>query len=101
MVQKAYRFIITEEIKRAEKNFEIYTSICKKYYPFIIRPVNNLGKNLYNKHLKMINFFCFTCERHFCDGCKAEHSGHSLIDLKKLKIKEKDLIKEEKEVKNK
>ena len=97
---KKHSGLLEEEIKRAEKNFEIYTSICKKYYPFIIRPVNNLGKSLCNKHLKMMNFFCFSCERHFCDGCKND-SGHSLIDLEKLKIKEKDLIKEEKEVKDK
>ena len=48
---KKHSGLLEEEIKRAEKNFEIYTSICKKYYPFIIRPVNNLGKNHCNKHL--------------------------------------------------
>ena len=79
--------------KDNENYFSVYTSICKKYYPCIIKPDDTKGYGC---------CFCFTCERHFCiEYQREEHLEHSFINFEQLKINEEDLIKEENSVTNK
>ena len=73
----------------------VYTSICKKFYPLIIKIDNEDKKKICNKHYKEFFFFCFTCEMHFCLKCQSDHTGHSIINFDDIKINENDIIKEE------
>ena len=85
-----------EEEKRIKQEdyFLAYTPICKKYYPFILMPVHETQTNIYNK-----DFFCFSCNSHFCIEYKNNHIEHSFIDLDQIKINEEELIKAENSVK--
>ena len=73
---------LNEKISK-EKFYDIYTPICKKYYPLILNPVEQKDKNS--------NFFCLTCENYFCLEEKNNHSEHSFIKLEELNSAE-DII---------
>ena len=92
-----------EERKKieTEEDFHIYTSICKKYYPFIINPVHKPQNNICKNHYKNYVLFCLTCNIHFCVEDKKYHIDHSFIDLDQIKINEEELIEAENSVKNK
>ena len=83
----------------SEENFQVYTTFCKKYYPFIIKPINKTKKNICGDHFKIFSFFCLACNSHFCIECKINHIGHSFINLEQIEIKEEELIKSENLVK--
>ena len=72
----------------------VYTSICKKFYPLIITDYRKVIQKC-NNHFKAFAFYCFTCETHFCLECQSEHVGHSFISFDEIKINEKDIISEE------
>ena len=50
-----------EEIKRkrkeAKESCNIYTKICKKYYPLVINPFDKSMENICNTHSNIISFF--------------------------------------------
>jgi hypothetical protein len=95
---KKHSGLLEKELEKVEETFLIYTSLCKYYYPLIIRPIHNLRTNTCNKHSKNLSIFCLTCQRHCCLECKPKHEGHFLIDLEKFSLREKDIIKAEKSV---
>ena len=70
----------------------VYTSICKKMYPLIIKIDSDNMKKTCNKHYKVFSFFCFTCESHFCLKCQSDHIGHSFINFIDKIISEKNII---------
>ena len=95
---KKHSGFLEKELEKVEETFSIYTSLCKYYYPLIIRPVHNLRTNTCNTHSKNLSFFCLTCQRHYCLKCKPKHEGHFIINLEKFSLREKDIIKAEKSV---
>ena len=75
----------------------VYTSICKKFYP-LINVANQMRSKKCNKHFNIYSFFCLKCEIHFCSECLTEHIEHSFLNLDEIQIKEKDIISQENSV---
>ena len=73
----------------------VYTSICKNFYPLIMKVDYEKIKKICNRHYRMLSFYCFTCQIHFCIKCQSEHLGHSFISFDEIEVNEKDIVKEE------
>ena len=73
---------------------KVYTPICQKLYPLIIK------QNMHESS-KKYSYFCLTCNIHLLDKDKNEHQQHSIINLKKIEIKDEDFISIEKIIENK
>ena len=78
----------------------VYTSICKNFYPLIMKVDYGKIKQRCNKHYKIFSFYCFTCQIHFCNKCQCEHFDHSFISFDEIEINDTDIIKEKSLVKN-
>ena len=84
-----------------KKNYDFgiaYTSLCKKYYPLIIKPCSKYLKNYCKKHFESFFYYCLTCNIHFCIKCQMEHKEHSIINLKEKEINDDEVIKIEKSI---
>jgi hypothetical protein len=68
-----------------------YTTICQKFYPLILKV------NIYESYQKFW-CFCLTCNIHLFEKDQNKHMHHSIIDLKKIEISEKDIINSEKTI---
>ena len=102
--------ILFKQWQEEEENFTPYTSICTQYYPLIFNPVTYPDyivhkNNICEKHSQKKCAFCFTCLTYLCPECIIEqnniHNSHSIINLDELKIDDKELLKEENELKSK
>ena len=58
---------------------ELYTFICKKNYPLVLKPIHKMKDNICVNHFKIFKIYCLTCENHYCIECETNHIGHSII----------------------
>ena len=80
-----FKQIVNSFNRKLSEFDKAYNYYASQLFPLIIKPNDKMIKNKYSNSFSC---YCFTCNTYFFDLIKNCHEKHSIINLKKVEIKD-------------